>query len=104
MNILILVMLPENILGEHNYSHYVVRLSILHSFPGHNFVVCAWIKILFGANDRHNKTTCRAQNSSSYLQGQGHRATLKQINFRAITLLFMVEFRYCLVQLIILTR
>ena len=31
-----------------------------HSFSGHNFVVCGLIKILFGTNDRHNKT-CRAK-------------------------------------------
>jgi len=30
--------------------------------------------------------------------------TLKQSLFRAITLLFIVEFRYCLVQLIVITR
>ena len=27
---------------------------------------------MFRTNDRHNKTTCRAQNSGRYLQGQGH--------------------------------
>ena len=34
------------------------------------------IKLLFGTNDRHSKTTCRVQNSGRYLQGQGYRATL----------------------------
>jgi len=53
-------------------------------FPGHNVVVCGWIKILFGQNDRHNKTDSVSR----------HRATWQQILFRAITLLFMVEFRY----------
>ena len=27
---------------------------------------------MFGTIDRHNKMTCRAQNSSLYLQGLGH--------------------------------
>ena len=80
-------MLPE--------SCRVVRPSFI--FLGHNFVVCGWIKILFGTNNRHNKTMCRAQNSGRYLQGHGHSMTLKQIRFRAVILLFMVEFRYCLV-------
>ena len=42
---------------------------------------------MFGTNDRYYKTTCRMQNS-------GHRATLKQIHFQAITLLFMLGFKY----------
>ena len=71
------------------YSQHV-RPSCPHSFRGHNFVVCCWIKILYGTNYRQNKTNFCAQNSGCYLQGQGHRATLKQIRFQAITLLFMV--------------
>ena len=74
--------------GGWAYIRQVVRTYVCtsaHSFPGHNFVVCCWIKILCGTNDRHNKTMCR------YLQGVGHRATLKQIRYRSINLLFMVD-------------
>jgi len=60
--------------------------------------------MLISTIDCHNKTTCRTQNYSCYLQGDGHRATLNQNHFRAITLLFMVAFRYSLVQLIVITR
>ena len=80
----------------------VVRPSVLHPFPGHKFVACSWIKISFGTNDRHNKTTCRSQNSGH--NRQGHRGTLKQICFWAISLLFVVGLKYCLVQLIVITR
>ena len=54
-------------------------LSVLHLFLGHCFVVCGWIKTLFGKNDFHNKMTCRMLNSGHYLQV--HMATLKQISF-----------------------
>ena len=39
-----------------------------------------------------NKTTCHKQNSGLFRQGQ--RSILKQIRFRAITVLFMVGFEY----------
>ena len=101
-NLYVLVMLPEKFRGSIKLLHCPSVYTSLHplSFPGHNFVVCGWIKVLCGTIDHHDMTTCRAQNSSHYLQGQCHRATLKQIGFQAITVLFMVEFRYCLVQLI----
>ena len=56
--------------------------SVLHSFPGHNYFFVVRLKY------------CLAQNSGDYLQGLGHRATLKQICYQAMTLLFMVGFRY----------
>ena len=96
------VMLPKTFLGA--YSCCFVHLYFPHSFPGHYCVVCSWIKILFRRNDRHNKKTCCLRNSSRYLQGQCHRATLKLIRFR--TLLFMMEFmNTCsMAQMIIITR
>ena len=36
------------------YSCCVVRPFL----PGHNVVVCGWIKILFGQTDCHTKTAC----------------------------------------------
>ena len=64
---------------------------IFAKFPDHNFIVCGCIKIFLGTNDHHNKTTCCMQNSGRYLQRVGHRATLKQIRYRSINLLFMVD-------------
>ena len=40
----IVVMLPEKI--RRAYNGRVVRLSVPHSFPGHNIFVCGWIKIV----------------------------------------------------------
>ena len=37
-----------------NSTRLFSRLSVQHSFPGHNFVVCGWLKILFGTKDRHS--------------------------------------------------
>ena len=42
------------------------------------------------------------KNSGRYIKGQGHSTTLKQIRFPAIPLLFMVDFRYCLLQFVAL--
>jgi len=48
------------------------------------------IKKLFHRNDRHVRTTCRAQYLGRYLEGQGHSMTLKQNHVRPITFLFKV--------------
>ena len=44
-------------------------------------------------NDHHNKTTYRTHNFGCYCQG--HKATLKQICFRAITVLFIFVLSWC---------
>jgi len=72
-------------LGEHKV---VVCPYFLHLFPGHNFAVCDWIKIIFGTNESKQDDVSQAK----FRQGQ--RSILKQIRFRAITLLFMVGFKY----------
>ena len=62
---------------EHNYSRRIIE-SVPHLFPGLNFVVglkYCWAQMIVITRQR-------------------------QISSRAITLLFMVEFRYCLEQLI----
>ena len=50
---------PRKISRERIIAALSIRMSVPHLFPGHNFVVCGWIKILFGTNDRQNKMTCR---------------------------------------------
>jgi len=82
---------PRKISGEHIVVALSVRPSVrqsvrtTHSCPAHNFVIWSGISKLFYRNDHHVETTCRVQHLGSYLEGQGHSATLKQNRVRPIT-------------------
>ena len=101
---------PKNFGGA--YSRRLVRPSVrpsvcqsvrtTHSCPAHNFVIWSGISKLFNRNDHHVETTCRAQNLGSYLEGQGHSATLNQNRVRPITLLLAVGFKKYYTEIIII--
>ena len=107
---------PKNFGGA--YSRRLVRPSVrpsvsqsvrpsvrtTHSCPAHNFVIWSGISKLFYRNDHHVVTTCHAQHLGSYLEGQGHSATLKQNRVRPITLLLAVEFRKYFTEMITILR
>jgi len=59
---------------------------------------------LFDRNYHHTETTCRKQDFSRYLEGQGHIMTLQQNRVRPITWLFEVWFYNYFTEIITILR